>query len=226
MSEFQNQQVDYDQDEAVEPQQVYERTRSAPVSPITPRQSQETRKRVCRSVPVTPHAQQDHPTSQQQVHVQRVPGCVLLWKATDRHNNLKGYGKIQELSTGKTYFAHHSEIRSFRPPPMVGWNVTLHTGEYVEFTPGINNRSGKNYGKPVALNITGIYGGPVMADWVVLPQYPKIQYRGNPVTRTNNNDENNNHQSSNQRRNPTHNRQQQTQRSRHQNQEQDQEHQD
>jgi cold shock CspA family protein len=73
-------------------------------------------------------------------------GCVKCFSP------VKGYGFLIDVDTKEELFVHYSALRKSH-----GFK-TLWQGEYVEYT-----RDASEQG-PVAKNITGIRGGPLMCD--------------------------------------------------------------
>ena len=67
-------------------------------------------------------------------------------------NSKAGYGFLKDLESGDDVFVHHSGIQT---PENV--YKTLTTGEYVQYSTSTDDK-----GKVLAVNVTGIAGGPLL----------------------------------------------------------------
>ena len=67
-------------------------------------------------------------------------------------NNRKGFGFLTDCETNDDIFVHFSAIQT--PDDVY---KSLIEGEYVQYQPGTDNN-----GKSVALNVTGVAGGPLL----------------------------------------------------------------
>ena len=77
-------------------------------------------------------------------------------------NSKAGYGFLKDLESGDDVFVHHSGIQT---PENV--YKTLTTGEYVSYSTSTDDK-----GKVLAVNVTGIAGGPLLC------QQPRRPRRG------------------------------------------------
>lgn len=75
----------------------------------------------------------------------------------------KGWGIIEDLDSNEQYFVHHSELRPQNDSPLLpNWKHSLYTGEYVEYSIGVNPKKPTNI---CARDVTGIRGGPLLCDF-------------------------------------------------------------
>ena len=96
-------------------------------------------------------------------------------------NAKKGWGWVRDIYTDEVFMVHHSEIRP-RLEPRLGpsyFTPCLWTGEYVEFSVGMNPRKQQECAKAV----TGINGGTLIMDWSVALVTEYRGADGNPVRR-------------------------------------------
>lgn len=77
-------------------------------------------------------------------------------------NSKAGYGFLKDLESSDDVFVHHSGIQT---PENV--YKTLTTGEYVQYSTSTDDK-----GKVLAINVTGIAGGPLLC------QQPRKPRRG------------------------------------------------
>ena len=69
-------------------------------------------------------------------------------------NNRKGFGFLTDCNSNDDIFIHFSAIQT----PKDVYKALIE-GEYVQYTPGTDKE-----GKSVALNVTGICGGPLLCE--------------------------------------------------------------
>jgi hypothetical protein len=96
-------------------------------------------------------------------------------------NAKKGWGWLRDIYTDEVFMVHHSEIRP-RLEPRLGpsyFTPCLWTGEYVEFSVGMNPRKQQECAKAV----TGINGGTLIMDYSVALVTEYRGADGNPVRR-------------------------------------------
>jgi hypothetical protein len=89
----------------------------------------------------------------------------------DSWHAVKGWGFVKSINSGVVFFCHNTELRPTLPPLGKSWyKPVLYTGQYVEFTAGVN----KETNEPCCLNVTGIGGGSLIMDHGILKY---LQYR-------------------------------------------------
>jgi cold shock protein len=103
----------------------------------------------------TQHTQPEQPAESQQREIKQLDNYgshtgIIKW-----FNNSRGYGFLRIVSqdrNGDDIFVHQTNV-----VPHVSGYRTLREGEYVSFELSDEER-------PQALNITGVFGGPLMCD--------------------------------------------------------------